>query len=73
MSIYEQMKSAGVEIASHETDLYVPVNPTTQKIVDGYTFKTNVTSFTSQIDGKLWFDIPFAYQPAWEAKRKALP
>ena len=67
-SIYEQMKAAGVKIASHETDLYVPVNETTQAIVDGYRFKSIVTTFTNQVEGGRWYDIPFAYTPAWDAK-----
>lgn len=68
--IYEQMVEAGVEIASHETDLYVPVNETTMRILRDYPFRSSVTAFTSQIDNKRWFDIPFAYLPAWEQRFK---
>ena len=65
MEIYDQMKAAGVDIASHETDLYVPVNDTTRKIISEYKFRSIVTTFKNQIDGKQWYDIPFAYLPAW--------
>lgn len=64
MSIYEQMKATGVEIDHHETDLYVPVTETTKAIVKDYEHKSIVTCFPSQIDGSLWYDIPFAYTPA---------
>lgn len=67
-SFYDQVKAAGIAYDHHETDLYVPVNDDTRKLVEAYRFKSNVTQFTSQIDGKRWFDIPFAYLPAWEAK-----
>lgn len=66
MSIYEDMKNLGVEIDHHESDLYVPVTDETRAIVAEYEFKTNVTTFVSQIDKKLWYDIPFAYLPYWE-------
>lgn len=66
MSIYEVCKKNGVEVASHGSDLYIPVTVFTQRLVDNYQFKGAVKTFTSQIDGKLWFDIPFAYDPFWE-------
>jgi hypothetical protein len=69
MSIYEQMKATGVEIGSHESDLYVPVTEETTAIVNAYEFKGNVTRFTSQIDKKPWYDIPFAYEPHWPRNR----
>jgi hypothetical protein len=68
-SLYEQMKAAGVEIDHHESDLYVPVNPTTRLIISDYKYKSNVETFRSQIDGTYWYDIPFAYDPAWAGKK----
>jgi len=69
-SIYEQMKAAGVAIDNHATDLYVPVNNTTTAILKGYKYRSNVVTFVSQIDGALWYDIPFAYDPEWAAREK---
>lgn len=68
MSIYKEMKAAGVEMSSHESDLYVPVNLVTAALVTAYEHKNNVTTFTSNIDGNRWYDIPFAYDPYWESK-----
>ena len=70
VSLYDRMKAAGVEIDHHESDLYVPVNQTTEAIIAQYRFKSNVTRFISQIDRKPWFDIPFAYQPYWDEKTR---
>jgi hypothetical protein len=67
MSIYEKMKAAGVPIDRHESDLYVPVNDTTKAIIRDYELKDSVGCFLSCLDGKLWFDIPFAWLPFWEA------
>lgn len=71
MSIYEQMVEAGVEISNHASDMYVPVNDVTRAIVDEYEFANNVTRFYSNIDGKLHYDIPFAFEPYWDLKRGA--
>src|SRR5262249_47666079 len=63
--IYAQVLAAGIEHDHHETDLYTPVNDETKKLIDAYHFRGNVTTFTSQIDGKPWYDIPFAFTPGW--------
>jgi len=69
MNIYREMVEAGIEIDHHETDLYVPVTKTTRSIVAHYPHRSNVSTFVSQIDGRNWFDIPFAYVPAWPRAR----
>ena len=68
-SIYQQVIEAGIEHDHHESDLYIPVNDQTKKIVHSYEFKRNVTMFASKIDGKPWFNIPFAFQPFWDSKQ----
>jgi len=63
-TIKEQLLDLGMEeneIDSHESDLYVLKNPISLKWLMGYEFKQNVTEFRSQIDNKIWFDIPFGY------------
>jgi hypothetical protein len=69
-SIYEQMKAAGVPTGSWQSDLYVPVNDVTRPLIAAYRFRTNVTTFISQIEKTLWYDIPFAYEPWWEARTR---
>lgn len=70
VSLWEQVKAAGIQHASHETDLYLPVNEQTRALIRGYRFKENVTTFQNQVEGGTWYDIPFAYLPAWEAKQR---
>lgn len=73
MSIYQELKAAGVPVDSHESDLYAKVTPESIKIIQEYRFKGNVTRFRSQIDGTSWYDIPFMYDPFWDkAAEKAL-
>jgi len=64
--VYNRMKEAGVEIGSHSSDLHVPVTETSTAILEHYEFHENVTKFRSLVDGKMWYDIPFAYQPFWD-------
>lgn len=70
MSIYQDMVNAGVPVDSHESDLYALKNDASMAIVENYEFKSNVDVFRSLVDGKLWYDIPFAYDPFWEKKAR---
>jgi len=65
--IYDAMKAAGVQIDNHYSDLYVPVNDTTRAIIAQYP-DARPRTFTSQIDGKPWFELTFAYLPYWEQR-----
>ena len=69
-NIYEIAKRIGIEIKAHESDLYIPVNDTTKKLVDRYEFKCNVIVFHSH--GTMWYEIPFAYTPFWENRQKII-
>lgn len=69
MHIYDQLKQAGVPLDNHETDLYAKVTPESRAIVDAWEHRSIARTFVSQIDGALWFDLPFAYLPAWERKQ----
>ncbi len=66
MSLYTELLAAGVPLDSHESDLYAKLTPESERIVraSGRSF----TVFTSQIDGQRWYDLPFAFDPWWDAK-----
>lgn len=67
MTIYNDLLAAGVELDSHESDLYAVVTPTSTAIVDRYIAAGNrVTGFTALADGRRWYDIPFAFDPFWD-------
>ena len=63
---YTALVAAGVPIDHHESDLYCLATPEARQIVklSGWSH----TTFTSQIDGRIWFDIPFGYEPFWGAR-----
>lgn len=66
MSIYEAMKNAGVKIENHCSDMYVPKNAITDKIVSDYGASICARVFLDNIDHELWYDIAFAYEPYWK-------
>lgn len=68
--IYRQalQKMAPDEIDHHESDLYLKKNEVSDKLISNYKFKNNVTIFRDQIDGVLWYDIPFAYHREFDEK-----
>lgn len=66
-SLYQELVANGCEVSGHYSDLYVKQ---TQKAVDICTkHKASVSRFVSQIDGAIWLDIPFGYDPYWEKKQ----
>lgn len=65
-SIYEKCVLFEVEIRHHESDLYIPVNELTRALVESYEFKGSVDTFENQIEGGVWYDIPFAFDPYLE-------
>ena len=69
-SLYEEMVEAGVEIDSHYSDLYVPVNDITSALVTRHYGGNHYAAqtFINNIDGKRWYNIPFAYAPYWAAR-----
>ena len=67
-TIYKQAVAAGIEIDHHESDLYLKDCKESREVLTGYRFGCNVRRFVSQVDGAMWFDVPFAYDPFWAAK-----
>ena len=65
---YEKVIELGIEHDHHESDLRVPMNAQTKMLVNHYEYGMLVTTFKSQPDGSIWYDIPFAYTPFWEEK-----
>jgi len=66
--IYPLLKEAGATMDNHESDLYVLLDEKSSPIIEAYN-PIGASKFISQIDGKMWMDIPFAYLPYWEAKQ----
>ncbi len=66
--LYDTLVARGIQTDYHESDLYFPVTEETTALVNDFEHKKIVKTFTSQLDGKLWYDVPFGYIPFWEKK-----
>ena len=49
-------------------DLYLKKTPLSKALVDHFQYKENVTTFHSQIDGNIWYELPFLYPEIDEIK-----
>ena len=65
MSIYEELLKIDAKMGHWKSDLYVKSAPEVDELISNYDFKYKINMFTSNIDGQLWYDIPFAYDPFW--------
>lgn len=67
MSLYTELVEAGLDISHWQSDLYVEVNVTSREILARHDLeRSNATTFKSAVDGKLMYDVPFAYEPYWD-------
>jgi hypothetical protein len=66
MSIYTELKAAGVPLDSHESDLYVKATREAVAILKGYEHIVKLATFINRVDGEIWYKIPFAFNPFWE-------
>jgi len=68
MSLYKELVEAGIDINSHESDLYCPVTPESTEILARYP-EVGWTTFTHQRTGTRWYDVPFMYDPWWRERQ----
>lgn len=70
-SLYADCIAAGIPYHNHESDLYIPANDQTRALLKKHNLKAE--AFTNQVEGGLWFDVPFQFLPYWEERQKANP
>ena len=66
MCFYDEVIRRGIKHDHHESDLYVPVTAETTKLINDC--NVHAHTFKSELDGKLWYDLPFLYIPFWKKK-----
>lgn len=67
MSLCSELAAAGIPVDHHESDLYVKDGPAAREILSRHA-PDGATRFTSQVDGQVWVEVPFAYEPFWDAR-----
>ena len=68
MALFDDIQKLGIQYDHHESDLYIPITVETVNLVKEYDLYNIVARFKSNIDGKMWFDLPFQYAPYWEKR-----
>lgn len=76
MTLYEGLVAAGVELDHHESDLYIRDCPAARRILrehgklfeGGRKHSGRLSSFMSE--GKLWFEVPFGYEPYFQPAKE---
>ena len=70
MSLYDDLEAAGVEIDSHESDLYFKATEESRAILKRHPeWAKNAKAFTSQKGPpETWIEVPFAFDPFWRRK-----
>lgn len=79
-TLYQRIVAAGIPHASHESDLHVPFTNQVLGIIKECDYEACMQSksftrihrslFFNQVERAMWLDIPFAYDPWWEARLK---
>ena len=62
-TLFQEIVKRGIAYDNHESDLYIPANAETYQLLKDY--KQKGEQFKCNIDGKLWFDVPFAFDNWW--------
>ena len=68
MCLYSQLTILGADMDSHESDLYVRATP--EALATVRASGRSYSLFRSELDGRMWIDVPFAYLPWWERRAK---
>lgn len=66
MSLYTDLIEAGQPVSNWQSDLYCPVNAVTRELLAKHQLKAS--TFTSNKDGQLWYDVPFMFDPYWDRR-----
>lgn len=66
MSLYTEILKRGIPHASHESDLYIPVTAETRELLKASGLDAGI--FRNQVEGGFWFDVPFMFDPWWDAR-----
>ena len=58
------------DIDHHASDLYIKRTPAAVALVERLGNKALLSTFRSQIDGCIWYELPFCFTPFWENPSK---
>ena len=65
--LYEDLVALGIPLDHHESDLYVLDVPEARDVIRRH--GRRFTPFQSKREGLTWLEVPFAFDPWWDARR----
>lgn len=65
-TLYQECVECQIPMRNHASDLYIPANEDTIHLLKKH--NKRATTFLNQVEGGLWFDVAFAFDPWWVAK-----
>jgi hypothetical protein len=68
MTLFEEVVSLKIPYSNHCSDLYIPRTEQTIGLLKKHGIGTAQT-FKNQVEGGLWLDVAFQFDPAWECKK----
>jgi len=71
-SLYQAVIRLGIDHDHHESDLYLPATAQVCTLLKTYKiepYTPAAPSFRHAVHGTRWLDVPFKYDPWWEARR----
>lgn len=69
-TLYQRLTQAECETDHWESDLYVLDTPQARAVIEAYKADGHPASVVPFVgtDGRNWIDVPFAYDPFWDAR-----
>lgn len=73
LTLYQLLTAHDIDHHHHESDLYVPANELTAELIAEWETanrcRVECSEFWNAVDGGLWLDLPFQYDPYWQRSR----
>ncbi len=66
-NLYDEAVAQGIPTDNHESDLYLKDSEITRALLR--VAHVDAKAFVSNVDGRMWWEIPFAFSPWWRARQ----
>jgi hypothetical protein len=66
VDLFNEIESRGIPYAKHYSDLYIPNTDETRALLKDRGMQYSY--FRNQVNGEIWLDVPFAYDPYWDER-----
>lgn len=68
MTLYQEVKQAGIKHDSYRSDLYILASVEAKRLLKKHEVKPWPSTFVCNVDKRIYYDVPFAFDPYWESR-----